>query len=145
MGRLVLPLAILLSTLSGVQRALGDTAPPVNTPLGRSSIAPGTSTESLPPQNWGEWSGYVSFDARLFPESPEFPDQKDQDFSVAFAPEYYADWADGDQEFVFSPFFRYDTADDQRTRADIRELYWRTEHERWVGKIGVDVVFRGCH
>lgn len=103
----------------------------------------GTLTQSLPPQDWGKWSGYVSLDARLFPKSPEFPDQKDQDFSLAFAPEYYIDWAEGDQEFGFRPFFRNDTADDQRTHADIRELYWRTRHERWVGKIGVDVVFWG--
>lgn len=122
---------------------MGDATTPADPPPDWNPFAQAPPGQSLPPQNWGEWSGYVSFDARLFPESPEFPDQKDQDFSLAFAPEYYVDWADGDQEFAFSPFFRYDTADDQRTDADIRELYWRSEHERWVGKIGVDVVFWG--
>tara|TARA_R110002072_G_scaffold84388_23_gene191471 strand:- start:968 stop:2173 length:1206 start_codon:yes stop_codon:yes gene_type:complete len=99
--------------------------------------------QPVPRIDWGEWSGYISFDARLFPKSPEFPDQQDQDFSLALKPEYYTDWANGDQQFVFAPFFRYDTADNQRTHADIRELYWQIEHDRWVGKIGVDVVFWG--
>lgn len=102
-----------------------------------------SSTHLEPPEYSGEWSGYVSFDTRLFFQSPEFSDQENQDFSLAFKPEYYVDWADGKQQFGFSPFFRYDTADDQRTHADIRELYWRIEHERFIAKVGLDVVFWG--
>ena len=107
---------------------------------------PPTTASSSPaePRDYaGEWSGYVSFDSRLFFQSPAFADQEDQDFSLAFKPEYYVDWANGSQQFGFSPFFRYDTADDQRTHADIRELYWRIEHDRWIAKAGVDIVFWG--
>jgi hypothetical protein len=138
-ARSALPVTILISILSGVQRAMGDIALPPETPSANTA----SPTQSGPAEDWGEWSGYISFDARLFPKSPEFPDQTDQDFSLAFKPEYYLDWANGDQQFAFSPFFRYDTADDQRTHADIRELFWRIEHKRWVGKIGLDVVFWG--
>jgi hypothetical protein len=102
-----------------------------------------TSPSEPPVEYTGEWSGYVSLDSRLFFQSPQFSNQKDQDFSLAFRPEYYVDWAGGNQQFGFSPFFRYDTADDHRTHADIRELYWRLEHERWAFKMGVDVVFWG--
>lgn len=91
----------------------------------------------------GEWSGFVSFDARLFFKSPKYPEQKDQNVSVALKPEYYVDWADGTQQFGFSPFFRYDAQDKQRTHADIRELYWQLERERLTTKVGIDVVFWG--
>ena len=134
-----LPVAILLSTLPLVHRAMADPVPLPANPLPIST----SPAQPVPRIDWGEWSGYISFDARLFPKSPEFPDQQDQDFSLALKPEYYTDWANGDQQFVFAPFFRYDTADNQRTHADIRELYWQIEHDRWVGKIGVDVVFWG--
>ncbi|MEZ5502003.1 MAG: AMIN domain-containing protein [Halioglobus sp.] len=107
---------------------------------------PPTTAASLPsePREYsGQWSGFMSIDARLFFHSPKYSDQTDQDFSTAFKPEYYVDWSGGAQQFGFSPFFRYDTADDQRTHADIRELYWRIEHDRWVAKVGLDVVFWG--
>jgi hypothetical protein len=137
--RSALPVAILLSAFSLMQRSMADIAPPpALSAANKTSPAPTNTTA-----DWGEWSGYISVDARLFPKSPEFTDQKDQDFSLALKPEYYIDWANGDQQFLFSPFFRYDTADDQRTHADIRELYWQIAHERWVGKIGLDVVFWG--
>lgn len=102
-----------------------------------------SSVHTEPREYSGEWSGYLSLDTRYFFQSPEFPDQQDQNFSAAFKPEYYVDWADGEQQLGFSPFFRYDTADDQRTHADIRELYWRLEQARVVAKVGVDVVFWG--
>jgi hypothetical protein len=107
---------------------------------------PPTTISSGPPASReysGEWSAFVSFDARLFFQSPEFPEQKDQNVSLAFKPEYYVDWANGEQQFGFSPFFRYDAQDDQRTHADIRELYWQLERERLTTRIGVDVVFWG--
>lgn len=88
MERLVLLPAILLLTLSGAPRAMGDSIARANTHNDLDAITPlGTAIQSLPPKDWGEWSGYTSFDARLFPNFPEFPDQKDQDFSLAFAPE----------------------------------------------------------
>lgn len=91
----------------------------------------------------GEWSGYFSLDARLFFNSPEWPDQEDQNASIAFQPEYYRDWARGRQQFAFSPFLRYDANDDERTHADIRELYWRGEFDRFAVKAGADIVFWG--
>lgn len=142
MVRPALPLVILVGTLSGVQHAQGDVTGPAETSA-QETPAPTSSHYAEASDYWGEWTGYVSFDARLFPESPEFADQKDQDFSVALKPEYYMEWAGGDQQFSFSPFFRYDTADDERTHADIRELYWQSARGRWVGKVGMDIVFWG--
>ena len=103
-------------------------------------------TSANPPETRdysGAWSGCVSLHARIFFQSPKFAEQRDQNVSTAFKPEYYVDWADGTQQFGFSPFFRYDAQDDQRTHADIRELYWQAERERITAKAGIDVVFWG--
>ena len=91
----------------------------------------------------GEWSGSVSLQTRLFFNDPAFPKQDDQNISAAFEPEYFLDWANGDQSVAFRGFGRYDANDDRRTHADIRELYWRGEYEKIVVKVGVDVVFWG--
>lgn len=110
------------------------------------SVPPPISTSTGPSESReysGEWSGFVSLETRLFFQSPRFPQQRDQNVSAAFKPEYYVDWADGTQQFGFSPFFRYDAQDHQRTHADIRELYWQIERDRLIAKVGVDVVFWG--
>lgn len=103
-----------------------------------------TKTETLPeeaPQ--GELSGYISVDARLFANDPKYTGQDDHNASIAVEPEYYIDWADGAQRFAFRPFARYDTNDDERSHIDIRELYWRLEHNDFIVKLGLDVVFWG--
>jgi hypothetical protein len=90
-----------------------------------------------------EWTGYASLDARLFFHSPAHPGQDDQNLSAAFQPEYYRSWDDGAQTFVFTPFLRLDANDDERSHADMRELYWRLETGPFVFKAGVDIVFWG--
>jgi len=120
---------------------------PDNSSRHESRAAPGMAkTSANPPETRdysGAWSGFVSLDARIFFQSPKFAEQRDQNVSAAFKPEYYVDWADGTQQFGFSLFFRYDAQDDQRTHADIRELYWQAERERITAKAGIDVVFWG--
>ncbi|MFT4517687.1 MAG: hypothetical protein ACI9JM_000064 [Halioglobus sp.] len=91
----------------------------------------------------GEWSGYVSLETRLFLEDAAHPKQDDQNVSVAFEPQYYQDWDRGKQRIAFKPFFRFDANDSERTHADIREMYWRIEHQKIVFKAGLDVVFWG--
>jgi len=88
-------------------------------------------------------AGYISMEPRLFPEDAMYDGQKDQHLSFAAELEYYRDWADGSQRFAFRPFGRYDVHDDERTHADIRELYWRMEKDNFLFKAGLDVVFWG--
>ncbi|ANG62499.1 hypothetical protein A8C75_08360 [Marinobacterium aestuarii] len=90
-----------------------------------------------------EWTGYASLDTRLFFHSPAHPGQDDRSLSGAFQPEYYRNWDYGAQTLAFTPFFRLDANDDERTHADIRELFWRMEAEQFVFKAGVDTVFWG--
>ena len=91
----------------------------------------------------GELSGAISLDGRVFFHSPAFPGQENQNISTAFEPEYRIQWAEGHQLLSVRPFFRYDSADDERTHADLRELYWQLKYDRWVVRSGVDVTFWG--
>jgi len=129
-------------TGSGLQIASRDSATP-----NRSHTAyPKNATSEINPvssRQSGEWSGSVSLQSRLFFNEPAFPQQDDQNVSAALEPEYYRDWDDGGQSFSFRPFYRYDANDSKRTHGDIRELYWRIEHEQLVFKAGLDVVFWG--
>ncbi|MGD8567187.1 MAG: hypothetical protein PVJ39_03705 [Gammaproteobacteria bacterium] len=92
----------------------------------------------------GEWTGYIAGEARLFPGNPLFPDQfEDSDISFSTQPEYYSQWDDGDQSFVFTPFIRVDKNDAERTHGDIRELSWLKASEAWELRVGIRKVFWG--
>jgi len=91
----------------------------------------------------GELSGYVSAEARLFFRDALFPGQQDHNGSVAAQPEYYHQWDDG-SSFTFVPFGRVDTADSERTHADIRELNYLYPGDAWFFRIGVSKVFWGA-
>jgi len=91
----------------------------------------------------GELSGYVSAEARLFFSDALFPGQQDHNGSVAAQPEYYHQWDDG-SSFTFVPFGRVDTADSDRTHADIRELNYLYPGDAWFFRLGVSKVFWGA-
>jgi len=90
-----------------------------------------------------ELSGNISLDSRLFFNDARYPDQDEHSFSIAFEPEYYASWDDGDQRLVMQPFFRYDANDKERTHADFREFYWRGSFEDIELTVGAAKVFWG--
>ncbi len=90
-----------------------------------------------------EWSGYVSVEGRLFFHDALYPGQKDNDGSIAAQPEYYHEWDDGGS-FTFVPFGRVDSADSERTHADIRELSYQYGQDIWFFKVGVSRVFWGA-
>lgn len=115
-------------------------APPLLPPLVGLGLllAPG-------PGRAGEWSGYVAFESRGFPSDPVTADQASDSgsLSLSFQPEYYKEWQDGDQSFVFTGFWRYDRQDSQRSHADVRELYWRKVAAGWELCAGVRKLFWG--
>lgn len=90
-----------------------------------------------------QWSGNVSLDSRLFVNNSLHSGQDEQNISIAFEPEVYADWDGGDQRLVVHPFFRYDAQDSERTHADFRELYWRSSYDDVELKVGAAKVFWG--
>lgn len=68
--------------------------------------------------------------------------------SVVVQPAYFNEWANKTNSFSFKPFFRYDSMDDSRTHADIREMVWTSRHgtdaKPWDLRIGIDKVFWGA-
>jgi len=89
-----------------------------------------------------ELSGYVEGEFRYFPRNPSFSGQRDQSASFAIQPEYYHELESG-SSFTFVPFFRLDSADDERTHADVRELTFLWLHDDFELRLGVRKVFWG--
>ena len=89
-----------------------------------------------------EVSGYIEAEARLFFDDPLFPDQQDHNASLAVLPEYYHEWENG-SSVTFTPFARIDSADDERTHFDIRELNYLWLADSYELRIGIGKVFWG--
>jgi len=90
-----------------------------------------------------EWSGYFASEVRLFPQAALDSGQHGDNLSLVAEPEYYHEWDDGNQSFTFTPFFRFDQHDDERTHFDIRELTWMKVGEDWELRVGIRKVFWG--
>ncbi|NCF10259.1 MAG: hypothetical protein GWP66_06215 [Gammaproteobacteria bacterium] len=98
------------------------------------------------PGQAGEWetSGFVGIEGRHFFHAPRWPGQRGgTEGSVLLQPEarWYAD--DGRYRAALVGFARLDGWDDQRTHADLRELYWAYEADDWDLLLGVNRVFWG--
>lgn len=91
----------------------------------------------------GEWTGFLAAETRLFFHDPLDAVQQHESLSVSFQPEFQHQWDDGYQRFVFTPFMRLDQRDDERSHADIRELYWEKSTQRWDLRLGIRKVYWG--
>ena len=89
-----------------------------------------------------DFEGQLSIENRYFFEEGDFA-QSRNDFSIAFEPELYHEWDDGDFSVVFKPFYRWDSMDDERSHGDIRELLFTYVGEEWEIKAGLGKVFWG--
>ena len=91
----------------------------------------------------GEWSGFIEAQGRYFTQQAIDDKQSDSTLSLALQPEYYQRWDEGRQSLLFVPFARWDSQDDERTHADIRELIWTYAGDGWEGRAGIGKVFWG--
>ncbi|EGW54488.1 hypothetical protein [Candidatus Endoriftia persephone] len=91
----------------------------------------------------GEWSGYIEAQGRYFSQHPLEPEQRSSLLSLAAEPEFYHAWDDDRQSLVFRPFYRWDSADSERSHGDIRELLWTYAAENWELQAGIGKVFWG--
>lgn len=89
-----------------------------------------------------EFGGWVALEGRYFPNDPLYPGQQKNSLSGAIQPEFYQDWANG-SSFTFVPFYRYDSADDQRTHFDIREAMLLLPKDNYELRAGIGEVFWG--
>ncbi len=91
-----------------------------------------------------DFSGEVSTELRYFPQLPAWQKQKDElDFSEAIKLRLSGEWPEQGNSFILTPYFRWDSLDDERTHFDIRELVFRHHSDNWRFSVGVDKVFWG--
>ena len=92
-----------------------------------------------------ELSGYLAIENRTFFRSPEFEGSRRHSGIISFVaqPEFYTEWNDGDDAFLFVPFLRVDPTDPERTHFDIRELNYLHVGKNWEARIGIARVFWG--
>ncbi len=86
--------------------------------------------------------GFVEAEARIFFNPAINPGQEDHTISGVLSPELYHQFENGTQLY-FSPFYRLDSADDDRTHFDLRELDFISSQESWDLRLGVRKVFWG--
>ncbi len=93
-----------------------------------------------------ELSGRLSTEARLYPGSPVHPGQRSHASGFAAEATAYIEDDDG-TSFTFTPFYRYDAGDPDRTHADVRDayllMYGDLGDDEWELRLGVDRVFWG--
>jgi hypothetical protein len=89
-----------------------------------------------------EFTGFVGAETRLYPNSARYIGQEDNSVSLVVKPEYYHEFESG-SSFTFAPFYRLDSADQERTHFDIRELTFLWLEDDFELRLGVRKVFWG--
>ena len=66
----------------------------------------------------GDLSGNISLEGRYFPTEPAYAGQEETGgFAISLEPEYKHKWDDENQQFTFTPYFRWDENDSERNQA----------------------------
>ena len=93
-----------------------------------------------------DFAGKIGLQGRWYPDSPAFRDQRSGTGGLVVEPTLYGEIAET-TSFTVTPLYRYDSADPQRTHADLREAYLLTFGEwgenSWEIRLGFDRVFWG--
>ena len=93
-----------------------------------------------------ELSGRLAMEGRWFPNEAAHRGQRDGSLGFTAEPTLYLEHVDGGS-FTLTPHYRYDSADPERTNADLREAYLLLFGElgdgEWEARLGVDRVFWG--
>jgi len=91
-----------------------------------------------------EVSGNISLEGRYFNDKGAFPNQqKNGGVSISVQPEYKKTWNDDRTKFTFSPFYRWDEKDKERTHGDIRQLDIVSSKGDWDFQVGISKVYWG--
>ena len=89
-----------------------------------------------------EWRGELGLEGRYFTAGPGAADYW-HNGSVYLQGQLLHEWNDRRDLFTFTPFYRVDENDDERTHGDIRELIWIHVADQWESRIGIGKVFWG--
>lgn len=79
---------------------------------------------------------------QYFYNDAQFSEQGNHYPSLAFRPEYSAEWNEGYESINFKGFVRLDR-DDSRAHWDIRELYYQKAKNNWEISVGLKKVYWG--
>jgi len=91
-----------------------------------------------------EASGNVAVEQRYFFKEALYAEQlSHHQSSLSIEPELYWQWNGGSDSVVFSPFYRVDSQDDNRTHGDIRELAYVHVSDDWELRVGIRKEFWG--
>ncbi|MEO9483670.1 MAG: hypothetical protein ABJG47_09505 [Ekhidna sp.] len=85
----------------------------------------------------------LQFENRYFFSEGLYSGQERNYLSLAVKPAYELSWQDGDHSLKMVLFGRFDQHDDNRTHADIRELYYQRVKGSWELSLGWKKVFWG--
>ena len=89
-----------------------------------------------------EWRAEVIAEGRYFTQSSGAPGFR-HNGSLALRGELFHQWNDRRDQVIFSPFFRVDENDPERTHGDLRELVWMHVADGFESRIGIGKVFWG--
>ncbi|KKL85257.1 hypothetical protein LCGC14_1956540 [marine sediment metagenome] len=89
-----------------------------------------------------ELTGQVSAEVRAFQKEALHQGQEQNNASLALQAEYFHEWESG-ASLTFTPFARVDSADDERTHMDIRELSYLWLGDSYEFRAGISKVFWG--
>ncbi len=91
-----------------------------------------------------EASGNIALEQRYFFDEALYPEQlSHSQTSLSIEPELYWQWNDGNDSVIFTPFYRVDSHDKQRTHGDIRELAYIHASDDWELRLGIRKEFWG--
>lgn len=91
-----------------------------------------------------EVSGNVAVEQRYFFKESLYSEQfNHSQTSLSIEPELYWQWNDGNDSIIFTPFYRVDSEDEDRTHGDIRELAYVHASDDWELRVGIRKEFWG--
>ncbi len=102
----------------------------------------GTSLVSLSTPA-AEWRGLFALEFRQYLQDKLDSRQYDNYLSAVINPEFYHAWDNNRHSLTISPFYRWDEYDEQRSHADMRELYWLYIADSYEFSVGLRKVFWG--
>jgi len=133
---------VLLIMTKRLSLAWASVAVMVSLALGQSSAFADNPSHSFLAPEFQEIRGYVSTEARLYPQRAALAGQSQHQASIAAEPEYYVEWGDY-TSLTIAPFARIDSADSRRTHFDMREFLLRMVPGNWELALGFGKVFWG--
>lgn len=95
-----------------------------------------------PVVNATELAGQINIEHRQFFDNG-LQGQDKQQSSLVVQPELYWELNDGQASFTLTPFYRYDSLDNERSHGDIREALYLTYWDDYELRAGISKVFWG--